>query len=151
MLTDGPAQVTHDGRETELLEMSESMLREVLGRIRPEDADCPVPEMWAGVGPMTMTQARELHAGWTVPPGADLLCATIERCLLAHYVAAFLGSTACPLPEELARPLWELTVPQAQQWRERGHFRPPMPLPDHVSWRDRFLLDAGHEPHPAGH
>ena len=81
----------------------------------------------------------------------ELLRLTIERSLLAHYVAAFLGSTACPLPEELARPLSGLTAPHAQSWRERGYFRPPMPLPDHVSWRDRFLLDAGHEPHPAGH
>ncbi len=80
-----------------------------------------------------------------------LLRATLERSLLAHYVAAYLGSTACPLPEELARPLWELTAPEASAWRARGYFRAPMPLPDHVSWRDRFLLEGGHEPHPLGH
>lgn len=80
-----------------------------------------------------------------------LLTATVERALLAHYVAAYLGSTACPLPEELARPLHELTAPDAAAWRARGHFREPKPLPDHVSWRDRFLLEAGHEPHPLGH
>lgn len=135
--------------EAELLEMAESMLQEVLARIRPQDADTTLPEMWSGTGPMTMRQAQELHAGWTVAD--DLLVTTIERSLLAHYVAAFLGSTACPLPEELARPLWELTQPDASLWRERGYFRPAMPLPAHVSWRDRFLLDAGHEPHPAGH
>lgn len=80
-----------------------------------------------------------------------LLRTTVERSLLAHYVAAYLGSTACPLPEELARPLWELTAPDAATWRGLGYFRAPMPLPDHVSWRDRFLLTAGHEPHPLGH
>lgn len=80
-----------------------------------------------------------------------LLRWTVERSLLAHYVAAYLGSTACPLPEELARPLWTLTAPDAAAWRRRGHFREPMPLPENVSWRDRFLLDAGHEPHPLGH
>ena len=80
-----------------------------------------------------------------------LLQLTLTRCLLAHYVAAYLGSTACPLPEELARPLWELTGPDADTWRSRGFFRDPMPLPDHVSWRDRFLLSAGHQPHPLGH
>lgn len=80
-----------------------------------------------------------------------LLRSTLTRAFLAHYVAAYLGSTACPLPEELARPLSELTGPQAARWRELGWFRAPMPLPEHVSWRDRFLLDAGHEPHPLGH
>lgn len=80
-----------------------------------------------------------------------LLRQTVARSLLAHYVAAYLGSTACPLPEELARPLWELTGPEAATWRALGYFREPMPLPDHVSWRDRFLLTAGHEPHPLGH
>jgi hypothetical protein len=80
-----------------------------------------------------------------------LLQATMARSLLAHYLAAYLGSTACPLPEELARPLWELTAPEADRWRALGWFRDPMPLPAHVSWRDRFLLTAGHLPHPLGH
>jgi hypothetical protein len=76
---------------------------------------------------------------------------TITRSLVAHYVAAYLGSTACPLPEELARPLWELTSPDAHIWRSVGLFRDPLPLPENVSWRDRFLLSAGHQPHPLGH
>ena len=80
-----------------------------------------------------------------------LLQATVARSLLAHYVAAYLGSTACPLPEELARPLCGLTFPDADRWRARGWFFAPMPLPPHVSWRDRFLLTAGHQPHPLGH
>ena len=80
-----------------------------------------------------------------------LLLLAVRRSLLAHYVATHLGSTACPLPEELARPLWELTAPDAERWRRRGDFRAPMPLPAHVSWRDRFLLTAGHLPHPLGH
>lgn len=76
---------------------------------------------------------------------------TVARSLLAHYVAAYLGSTACPLPEELARPLWEATAPEAETWRARGVFHAPLPLPPDVSWRDRFLLSAGHQPHPLGH
>jgi hypothetical protein len=82
---------------------------------------------------------------------ALLVRATVERSLLAHYVAAYLGSPACPLPEELARPLWELTSPDAEAWRRAGWFFEPLPLPPHVSWRDRFLLTAGHPPHPLGH
>jgi hypothetical protein len=101
--------------------------------------------------------AREVEDGEAVVDGQGLttrevlLRGTVVRCLLAHYVAAYLGSTACPLPEELARLLWETTAPQAARWRELGYFRDPMPLPPHVSWRDRFLLTAGHEPHPLGH
>lgn len=79
----------------------------------------------------------------------DLLLATITRCFLAHDVAFHLGSTACPLPEELARPLWEITEPRAQEWRDRKVFGEPLlPMPPHVSWRDRFLRSAGRDPHP---
>ncbi len=79
----------------------------------------------------------------------ELLLATITRCFLAHDIAFYLGSTACPLPEELARPLWEITDPQAAQWREQRVFGEPLlPMPPHVSWRDRFLRTAGRDPHP---
>ena len=80
-----------------------------------------------------------------------LLRLAVSRSLLAHYVASYLGSTACPLPEELARPLWELTAPDAAAWRELGVFRDPLPIPELASWRDVFLRTAGHEPHPLGH
>ena len=73
----------------------------------------------------------------------------IARSFLAHDIAMALGSRACPLPEELARPMYELTAPEAERWRSYGVFREPLPLPDgHVSWRDRFLLMAGRDPHP---
>lgn len=79
----------------------------------------------------------------------ELLLATIDRCFLAHDVAFHLGSTACPLPEELARPLWEITDPRSAEFRERGVFGEPLlPMPPHVSWRDRFLRNAGRDPHP---
>ncbi|MBV9920639.1 MAG: hypothetical protein JOY78_07290 [Pseudonocardia sp.] len=78
-----------------------------------------------------------------------LLQLDIARSFLAHDIAMALGSRACPLPEELARPLYELTAPEAERWRSYGVFRAPLPLPDgHVSWRDRFLLMAGRDPHP---
>lgn len=107
----------------------------VLAAGRVDDGDAPVPSADG-----TAVAVRPL-----------LVRATLERALLAHYAAAYLGSTACPLTEELARPLWELTAPEALSWRQAGWFRAPLPLPDHVSWRDRFLLTAGHPPHPLGH
>jgi hypothetical protein len=78
-----------------------------------------------------------------------LLQLNIARSFLAHDVAMALGSRACPLPEELAQPMYELTAPEAQRWRSYGVFRTPLPLPEgHVSWRDQFLLMAGRDPHP---
>lgn len=82
----------------------------------------------------------------------DLLWrSNIARCFLAHDVAMHLGSRACPFTEELARGMWEGTWPVAAKWRERGVFGEPLPLPDDVSWRDRFLLCAGRDPHPRHH
>ena len=81
---------------------------------------------------------------------ADVLPeATALRCFLAHDVAMALGSRACPLPEDLARGMFERTEPDAQRWRDSGMFRARLPLPaGHVSWRDQFLLLAGRDPHP---
>jgi hypothetical protein len=73
---------------------------------------------------------------------------TVARCFLVHDVAIHLGSRACPLTEELARGIWAATAPEAGTWRATGIFRAPLPLPDDVSWRDRFLLSAGRDPHP---
>lgn len=82
-------------------------------------------------------------------PDDELLLATITRCFLAHDVAFHLGSTACPLPEHLARGLWEITEPDARKWRAAGVFGDPLvPYPPDVSWRDRFLRSAGRDPHP---
>jgi len=86
-----------------------------------------------------------------VPVAEYLWQQNIARCFLAHDVAMHLGSRACPFTEELARGMWEGTTPDAERWRARGMFREPLPLPDHVSWRDRFLLCAGRDPHPPGH
>jgi hypothetical protein len=73
----------------------------------------------------------------------------IARCFLAHEIAMAIGSRACPLPEDLAKGMYDGTSPTAEQWRSIGVFRAPLPLPDgHVSWRDQFLLMAGRDPHP---
>lgn len=76
---------------------------------------------------------------------------TIERALLAHEIAMHLGSRACPLTEDLARGLCDLTEPEAEhaRWQADGLFREPLtPYPDDVSWRDRWLMVTGRDPHP---
>lgn len=76
---------------------------------------------------------------------------TIERALLAHEIAMHLGSRACPLTEELARGLCDLTEPEAEhaRWVAEGLFREPLtPFPANVSWRDRWLMVTGRDPHP---
>lgn len=76
---------------------------------------------------------------------------TIERALLSHEIAMHLGSRACPLTEDLARGLCELTEPDAEhaRWKAEGLFRDPLlPLPADVSWRDRWLMVTGRDPHP---
>jgi len=90
-----------------------------------------------------------VHAAGRDPGVLDYLTElTLTRSLLAHEIAMHLGSRACPLTEELARGLCEVTGPEAERWRATGFFRAPMPLPADVSWRDRFLLTAGRDPHP---
>lgn len=81
-----------------------------------------------------------------------LLQITIARSFVAHDIAMHLGSRACPLTEELARGLWDDTHPNAEAWRAQGIFREPLlPVPADVSWRDRFLMSAGRDPHALDH
>lgn len=77
-----------------------------------------------------------------------LLAATLRRCFLAHQLAFALGSTACPLPEELARPLLARTTGDAARWRVAGYFRAPLDVAPQASWRDRLLRATGRDPHP---
>ncbi|GAY11331.1 hypothetical protein [Pseudonocardia sp. N23] len=73
---------------------------------------------------------------------------TVVRAVTAHEVAVFSGSV-CPLTEIFSRALWELTEPRADHWRDVGLFGPALtPVPADVSWRDRFLMSAGRDPHP---
>ena len=198
--------------EAELFIKAETMLLEVLGRIRPEHraivippvfdmpgADHPrklpelvahyarddawVPDMLAG---LTMAEAgadkydgdllgsapqsalttivaaacaaaktvedptEPVHCGFgDVPTDTYLWQLNIARCFIAHDIAMALGSRACPLPEDLAKGMYDGLKADRQWWQDMGIFREPLPLPDgHVSWRDQFLLMAGRDPHP---
>lgn len=199
-------------REAELFVMAETMLLEVLGRVRQEHRNIMVPPMFDLPGADQPAPVRELIANYarddvwvpamlagstmaevgpdkydgdllgsdaqgaltrivdaactaaraTTDPNATVHCSfgdvttsdylwqlNIARCFLAHDVAMALGSRACPLPEDLAKGMYEGTEPTAGRWRSIGVFRAPLPLPPgHVSWRDQFLLMAGRDPHP---
>jgi hypothetical protein len=88
-----------------------------------------------------------VHRDRDLPAGDYLWELTIAHSFLAHEIAMQLGSRACPFTEELARGMCEGTAPRAEYWRSIGFFREPLPLPADVSWRDRFLLCAGRDPH----
>lgn len=117
--------------------------------------DVQVTTLLGGIPPVTVDDRAAVSdaacaAARTAAERVDVLReATALRCFLAHDVAMALGSRACPLPEDLARGMFERMEPDARRWRESGVFRERLPLPaGHVSWRDRFLLLAGRDPHP---
>ncbi|WP_181780967.1 hypothetical protein [Pseudonocardia pini] len=66
----------------------------------------------------------------------------------AHEVSVHRGSVN-PLTEDLARTLHDHTAKDHDRWRELGYFGEPLtPVPADVSWRDRFIMSAGRDPHP---
>jgi len=68
--------------------------------------------------------------------------------ITAHEVSVHAGSVN-PLTEDLARTLYEHTAKDHDRWRELGYFgEPRTPVPADVSWRDRFIMSAGRDPHP---
>jgi hypothetical protein len=134
--------------------------------------DARLPDLLAGRDPGDVTASASDHPRLAdaaraaalkaddpdavVPGDGDvrtfLLRAALWRTFSAHDIAMHLGSRACPLTEEQARGLWEITQPAAARWREQGVFRAPLePLPADVSWRDRFLMSAGRDPHALDH
>ncbi len=120
----------------------------------PADAPAPDPRRCAAAARAAVLRVDDPDV--VVPGHGDvgefLLRGAIWRTFSAHDIAMHLGSRACPLTEEQARGLWEATQPAAARWRERGVFRAPLePVPADVSWRDRFLMSAGRDPHPLVH
>lgn len=102
----------------------------------------------AAAGKVTDYDAVVHSPAGDVVTGEYLLRLAAVRTFTAHEVAVFTGSV-CPLTEAFAREMWETTEPAAPRWRAAGMFGPPLlPLPDDVSWRDRFLMAAGRDPHP---
>jgi hypothetical protein len=66
----------------------------------------------------------------------------VARTIGAHDVAKHIGVDDA-ISEQLARGMWQGTEPAAEMWRSMGIFRPPVPVSDDASWRDRFLALTG--------
>jgi hypothetical protein len=126
---------------------------EVAALLGTPAADGPRGSAWQGDAACAAVTAVEDDGELATPDGPVPVRAYLQeqvmvRCFRAHDVAMGLGSRACPLPEDLSRGIWELTHDDAARWRARGLWGEPGVEPDHVSWRDRFLLAAGRDPHP---
>ncbi len=90
--------------------------------------------------------AAPVHCSWGDAPTDNYFWQlNIARTVAAVDVARHLG-VDCPLSEELARGMWEGTVPEADTWRQYGIYRSPVPVTDDASWRDRFLALTGRTP-----
>ncbi len=140
------------------LAQDDARLPELLAGGAPDPADSdpgpypPIVEAACAAASEVTDGDAVVHAdSGDVTTSDFLLRTTIARCFIANDIAMHLGSRACPLTEQLARGMWEGTEPRAAHWRLLGVFRDPLPLPPHVSWRDRFMLTAGHDPHALDH
>ncbi|MCF7548697.1 hypothetical protein [Pseudonocardia sp. WMMC193] len=123
-------------RAAEWLIEAERVLDVVLESLSREDRRKSVPAV-GDIPAGTIDVLLKAHAE-REPDGtwADVA----RTALVAHEVSIHRGSVN-PLTEDLARALCD----HAAQWREPG---PEPELPVDVSWRDRFVLLAGHDPHP---
>lgn len=131
-------------REAELFVMAEQMLVEVLGRIRDGDRDIVLPPLFDAPGadqaaPLWRVVEQYAYDDTWVP---DLLAGrTMDEVGRHRFDGDLLGDDP---NARIAR------IADAASAAARG-ITAPLPLPENVSWRDRFLLSAGHEPHPLGH
>jgi hypothetical protein len=101
-----------------------------------EDRRTPVP----AVGPVPEGTIDALLAAHADHEPDGTWPAVAFTALVAHEVSIHRGSVN-PLTEHLARALCE----NAAKWRPSG---PEPELGPEVSWRDRFVMLAGHDPHP---
>jgi uncharacterized protein (TIGR03086 family) len=86
-----------------------------------------------------------VHCGYgDVPAWNYLWQLNVARSISAHDIAAHVG-LRYRLPEELARGMYEGTVPSADMWRQYGIFRAEVPVPADAPWRDRYLGLTGRQ------
>ena len=66
------------------------------------------------------------------------------RAFQAWSIAKLIGLDDYSLPPELVELLWELIVPQAEQWREMGVFKPEVEVPDDADRETKLLAKTGY-------
>jgi hypothetical protein len=117
----------------EWLSEAERVLETVVGALTRDDRRKPVPAV-GDVPAGTVDVLLKAHAERERTGTWEDVAFTA---LVAHEVSIHRGSVN-PLTEDLARALcsgWEAPGPEPE-------------MPADVSWRDRFVMLAGHDPHP---
>ena len=66
------------------------------------------------------------------------------RAFQAWSIAKLIGLDDWSLPPELVDLLWEIIVPQAEQWREMGVFPPEVEVPDDADRETKLLAKTGY-------
>jgi len=66
------------------------------------------------------------------------------RAFQAWSIAKLIGLDDWSLPPELVDLLWEIIVPQAEQWREMGVFQPEVEVPDDADRETKLLAKTGY-------
>lgn len=127
-------------RAAEWLIEAERVLDVVLGGVTREDRRKAVPAVDT-IPAGTVDALLRAHAAREPAKTEDERWRQVAvTALTAHEVSIHRGSVN-PLPEDLARVLCD----RAATWRTPG---PEPTMPADVSWRDRFVILAGHDPHP---
>jgi len=66
------------------------------------------------------------------------------RAFQAWSIAKLIGLDDWSMPPELVDLLWEIIVPQAEQWREMGVFQPEVEVPDDADRETKLLAKTGY-------
>ena len=71
---------------------------------------------------------------------------TSFRGFRAYDIARWIGAPT-KLPDALVEGMWELLLPDAEQWRAMGVYREAVPVPDDAPLQDRLLGMSGRDPY----
>ena len=71
---------------------------------------------------------------------------TSFRGFRVYDIARWIGAPTA-MPEALVAGMWELLLPDAEQWRAMGIYREAVPVPDDAQLQDRLLAMSGRDPY----